>query len=138
MDPISLAMIAINGVRTLLANPLLGGGGSVKAQEASELLGILGSLLQQGDDALDDLRAFAEEVGAIADANRSPTPTEWEILRQRSQDAADRLAAAKEELLGQEEDDDTPPPTEPPVPTETPTTDTGGAGGGDDDTVAPV
>ena len=110
MDPISLALIAINGVRTLLANPLLGGGGSVKAAEASELLGILGSLLQQGDDAYDDLKAFADQVAAIADENRSPTPTEWDILRSRSESAAERIDDVVEELLGQEEETTEPEP----------------------------
>lgn len=135
MDPMTLALTAIGGIRVLLANPLLGGG-SVKASEASELLGILGMLLEQGDDAFDDLRAFTEEVQAIADANRSPTPTEWEVLRQRSDDAHARLQAVKEELLGEQEEDNTSPPTEPPAATEATEGETGPEGGAEP--VAPV
>ena len=134
MDPVSLALIAINGIRTLLANPLLGGGGSVKAAEASELLGILGSLLQQGDDAYDDLKAFADEIRTIAEANREPTPNEWDMFRARSSAAADRIDSAVEELLGQEEEPSpTPQPT--PTPEENAPTSEGSEG---DDPVAPV
>ena len=132
MDPVSLALIAINGIRTLLSNPLLGGGSSVKAAEASELLGVLGSLLQQGDDAYDDLKAFAEQVAAIAEANREPSPTEWDFLRARSAAATDRIDSAVEELLGQEEET-SPQPEPTPAPEET--TEEGGEGS---DPVAPV
>ena len=110
MDPVTLALVAIGGIRTLLANPLIGGG-HVKAQEASDLLGILGSLLQQGDDGLDDLRAFTSEIESMASAGRGPTPTEWEIMRARSAEAADRIDAVVEELLEEEE-----PPTSEPTP----------------------
>lgn len=128
MDPMTLVLTAISGVRLMLTNPLLGGGGTVKASEASELLGLLGAILAQGDDAYDDLKAFTERVEMIANENRSPTPAEWEIFRERSDDAHDRLQAVKDELLGQDdEEDDT-----------SDTTEVSTTGAGDDDTVAPV
>ena len=134
MDIISLAVLAMNSIRTVLANPLLGGGSSVKMNEASELLGVFAALLEQGDDAYDDLKAFTETVQAMAEEGRAPSRAEWDILKGRSDDAHDRLQAVKEELLGeQEEENET--PTEPPATTEAEET---GEGEGDDDTVTPV
>ena len=107
MDPISLALLAINGLSTILSNPALGGGSSVKLGQASELLGILGALISQGDDALDDLKAFTETIEEMAAKGRAPTPGEWDVMRARSDDAHARLQAAKEELLEEEEPEET-------------------------------
>jgi hypothetical protein len=103
MDPISLAILAINGLSTVLSNPALGGGSSVRLGQASELLGILGALITQGDDALDDLKAFTETIEEMAAKGRAPTAGEWDVMRARSDDAHARLQAAKEELLEEEE-----------------------------------
>lgn len=103
MDPISLAILAINGLSTVLSNPALGGGSSVRLGQASELLGILGALITQGDDALDDLKAFTETIEEMAAKGRAPTAGEWDVMRARSDDAHERLQAAKEELLAEEE-----------------------------------
>ena len=134
MDPISLALTAISGIRLLLSNPALGGGGSVRASEASELLGLLGTLISEGDDALDDLRAFAEQVEAMAAAGRGPSPTEWSALRERSDAAHAALQEIKEELLGQEEEETTP---EPVAEVEAPTTEPE-TGAEPEEPVAPV
>lgn len=123
MDPLSIALLAINGLRTVMGNPALGGGSSVRLDQASELLGILGTLLQQGDESLDDLREFTKIIEAMAAQGREPTPTEWGILRQRSDAAHARLQAVKEELLREEEEMDDEVPTPPlPVPGPTPIT----------------
>jgi hypothetical protein len=130
MDPISLAILAINGLSTVLSNPALGGGTSVKFGQASELLGILGTLISQGDDALDDLKEFTAAIERMAAEGRPPSDDEWSIMRARSDDAHARLQAAKEELLEEEEPEETvddevptdpvdPEPTSPAV--ETPT-----------------
>ena len=132
MDPVTLILTAVNGLRLVLANPALGGGSSVRLDQASELLGILGTLIAEGDDALDDLRAFAETIQSMVDQGRGPTPDEWDVLRARSDDAHARLQAVKEELLGQEEETPTPEPT--PAPEENATE---GEGEGEDP-VAPV
>lgn len=104
MDPITLALTAISGIRLLLSNPALGGGGSVRAGEASELLGILGTLISEGSDGIEDLRVFAGQVEAMAAAGRGPSPDEWAALRERSDAAHEQLQDIKEELLGEEED----------------------------------
>ncbi len=130
MDPISLILLAVNGIRTVIANPALGGGSSVKFDEASELLGILGTLIGQGADGLDDLKFFTETIESMAAQGRAPSSEEWDIMRGRSDDAHARLQAAKEELL-EEEDDPTateepesePEPTPEPEPTADPTPD---------------
>jgi len=115
MDPLSLVLLAVNGLRTVLNNPALGGGSNVRMDQASELLGLLGVLISQGDDALDDLKAFTETIESMAASGRAPNRAEWDILRRRSDDAHARLQAAKEELL--EED---PEPTPEPEPEPTP------------------
>jgi len=106
MDPFSLAIMAVNALSGVLSNPALGGGSSVRLDQASELLGILGSLMQEGDEALDDLKDFTSLVEEMAAKGRSPTPGEWDVLRARSDDAHARLQAAKEELLADEEEEE--------------------------------
>lgn len=114
MDPISLIILAVNGMRTVLNNPALAGGSSVKLDQASELLGILGVLISQGDDAIDDLKAFTATIQSMAASGRAPSRAEWDIMRGRSDDAHARLQAAKEELVGEEEvDDEVPTESEP-------------------------
>lgn len=119
MDPISLAIIAINGLGLVLNNPALGGGSSVKFAEASELLGLLGALLQEGDDAYEDLKEFTAMVEAMAEEGRHPSRVEWDNLRARGQSAHDRLQAVQEEILGEETETPEPTPT-PEAPAETP------------------
>ncbi len=106
MDPISLILLAVNGIRTVINNPALGGGSSVKFDEASELLGVLGTLIGQGADGVDDLKKFTEVIESMAAQGRAPSSAEWDIMRGRSDDAHASLQAAKEELLGEEEVDD--------------------------------
>lgn len=106
MDPISLILLAVNGIRTVINNPALGGGSSVKFDEASELLGILGTLIGQGADGVNDLKEFTEVIESMAAQGRAPSSAEWDIMRGRSDDAHASLQAAKEELLGEEEVDD--------------------------------
>jgi hypothetical protein len=120
MDPISLILLAVNGIRTVIANPALGGGSSVKFDEASELLGILGVLIGQGADGMDDLKKFTETIESMAAQGRAPSSAEWDIMRGRSDDAHARLQAAKEELLGEEEVDDEVPTDPEPEPEPTP------------------
>jgi len=120
MDPISLILLAVNGLRTVLVNPALGGGSSVRMDQASELLGILGVLISQGDDAIDDLKAFTATIQSMAASGRAPSRAEWDIMRGRSDDAHARLQAAKEELLGEEEVDDEVPTDPEPAPEPTP------------------
>lgn len=126
MDPISLILLAVNGIRTVIANPALGGGSSVKFDQASELLGILGTLIGQGADGVDDLKKFTEVIESMAAQGRAPSSEEWDILRGRSDDAHARLQAAKEELLEEtatEEPESEPEPTPEPEPTADPTPD---------------
>lgn len=101
MGILELALVAIKGLSVVLNNPALGGGSSVKMQEASELLALLGELLTRGDAAHDELKAFAKTVEDMAKAGRPPTRVEWDTLRKRS-DAAHAIiqeaaAAAEEE-----------------------------------------
>lgn len=107
MGILELALVAIKGLSVVLNNPALGGGSSVKMQEASELLALLGELLTRGDAAHDELKAFAKTVEDMAKAGRPPTRVEWDTLRKRS-DAAHAIiqeaaAAAEEEEVFLEE-----------------------------------
>lgn len=127
MNPIQMILLAINGLRTVMGNPALGGGSSVRLTEASELLGILGTLIEQGDDGLADLKEFTKVIEDMAKKGRAPNQTEWDVMRRRSDDAHARLQAAKEELLADEEEEevvDDEVPTDPVVTEPTPAIDT--------------
>jgi len=94
MGIIELALVAIKGLSVVLNNPALGGGSSVKLQDASELLGLLGELLTRGDEAHEELVAFTKVVEDMAAKGRQPTTVEWGTLRGRSDAAHDVIQAA--------------------------------------------
>lgn len=94
MGIVELALVAIKGLSVVLNNPALGGGSSVKLQDASELLSFLGELLTRGDEAHDDLVAFTKVVEDMAAKGRQPTTAEWDTLRGRSDAAHDIIQAA--------------------------------------------
>lgn len=102
MGIIELILVAVRGLAVVTNNPNLGGSSSIPMKEVSELLGLLGELLQRGDEAHDELKAFAASVEKIAKEDRAPTRAEWDTLRGRS-DAAHSIiqeaaaAAAEEE-----------------------------------------
>jgi len=119
MNIIQLILVAVRGISVLTNNPALGGGSNVKLQEASELLALLGELLERGDEAHTELKEFAEVVESMAKENRAPTPTEWQTLRDRS-DAAhsiiQKAAAAAAEPEPEPEPEPTPDPEPEPEP----------------------
>jgi hypothetical protein len=101
MGILELVLVAIKGLSVVLNNPALGGGSSVRMQEASELLALLGELLTRGDAAHDELVAFTKTVEGMTAQGRAPSKAEWDTLRGRS-DAAhaliqDAAAAAEDE-----------------------------------------
>ena len=104
MNIVQLILLGIQSINQLLNNPALGGGSSVKAQEASELLGILAMLITEGEDAYEDLKEFTQLIKTMAEEGRAPTRVEWENLRAREQLAHERLQAVKEELTSSEEE----------------------------------
>ena len=131
MNPIQLAMIAINGLSVLTNNPAIGGGSNLKLQEASRLLGLLGELLSRGDEGHRELKKFAKEIEQMAAENRSPTPAEWDTLKARSDSAhatiQEAAAAAEAEEAASQPDpeptpamDTLPDDSEPPVVDPTP------------------
>ena len=94
MGIVELALVAIKGLSVVLNNPALGGGSSVKLQDASELLALLGELLTRGDEAHDELVAFTKVVEDMAAEGRQPNKAEWNTLRGRSDAAHDVIQAA--------------------------------------------
>ena len=102
MGILELILVAVRGLALVTNNPALGGASSVKMQEVSEMLGMLGELLERGDEAHDELKAFTEVVAKIAEENRSPTRIEWQTLRGRS-DAAHDVIQAAAAAAGEEE-----------------------------------
>lgn len=94
MDFISLILIAIRGLSVVTNNPALGGGSSVRLQEASELLDFLGELIERGDEGHEQLKAFAEMVEGMAKEGRAPSTAEWDALRARSDAAHDVIQEA--------------------------------------------
>ena len=103
MGIIELILVAVRGLALVTNNPALGGASSIRMEEASELLGLLGELLERGDEAHDELKAFAAEVEKIAKENRSPTRLEWDTLRGRSDAAHDVIQAAAAAVTEEEE-----------------------------------
>ena len=103
MGIIELALVAIKGLSVVLNNPALGGGSSVKMQEASELLSFLGELLTRGDEGHEQLVAFTKVIEGMAAQGRQPTTAEWNTLRGRS-DAAHSIIQEAAAAVTEEEE----------------------------------
>ena len=124
MNPIELIFIAIRGLSVMTNNPALGGGSSVRLQEASKLLNFLGELLERGDEAHTELEEFAESVKAMADAGTAPNQEQWQTLQDRSDAAHDVIQAARREAEAEEaasQPDPEPEPQPEPEPEPDPT-----------------
>lgn len=118
MGFLEIGALILRSLQIVSNNPALGGGSTLRMQEISELLGLFGQLFERGDEALDELKAFAAIVEAMAKEGRNPSPAEWETLRGRSDAAHDviqQAAEAAREEEEEEEDDDPPPPPPPPA-----------------------
>jgi hypothetical protein len=119
MSILQLILVSVRGLSLLTNNPALGGGSSLKLQETSEFLSLLGELLERGDEANEELKEFAEVVAAMAKESRAPTPTEWQTLRDRSDAAHDAIqAAAKAAEEPEPEPEPEPDPGPEPDPTQ--------------------
>ena len=107
MNALALALAALRGISTLL------GEFKIRGPAGGELLGLLSSLIEEGRDTFEELKAFTTLIDSMVIANRGPTPTEWDDLRARGKAAHDRLQAVKEELTAElEEEADPAPPGE--------------------------
>ncbi len=92
----------INNFSTMLNNPALSGGSSVNFKDASELLGILGALVDRGETPT----YFADLIQSLADGGRKPTRAEWAALRGEAQ-------VVEEEPVEEEPTTESEPETEP-------------------------
>jgi hypothetical protein len=114
MDPITLAIAAINGMSLVLNNPALGGGSSLRFDQASEILGLLGTLLNdESESASEDLKALTSMIEDMAENGRGPTRTELATLHALAQDAPE------EESLEEDTPPEPTPETEPEAEAET-------------------
>ena len=124
MNFLQLVLVAIRGLAVVTNNPALGGGSSVRLEQASSLLDLLGELLERGDEAHTELKEFADMVERMAKEGRAPTPAEWQTLKDRSDAAHSILQDALAEAEAEEETVVppvvTPPVVEPPVTEPTP------------------
>lgn len=102
MGIIELILVAIRGLAVVTDNPALGGGSSVKMQEMSEILALLGELLERGDEAHDELVAFTKMVEGMAQQGRAPTSAEWDTLRGRSDAAHSTIQDAAADIEAEE------------------------------------
>lgn len=103
MGFLELVLVAIRGLSLVTSNPALGGGTSVRMQEASELLSLLGELVERGDEAHEELTEFTKVIEAMAEEGRNPTPAEWQTLRDRSDAAHSTIQDAVAEIEAKEE-----------------------------------
>ena len=110
MNALALALAALRGISTLL------GEFKIRGPAGGELLGLLSSLIEEGHDTFEELKAFTTLIDSMVIANRGPTPTEWDDLRARGRAAHDRLQAVKEELTAEEETVEEETPEAEPVP----------------------
>lgn len=106
MDFLAIGALILRSLQVISNNPALGGGSSVKLAEISELLGLFGQLFERGDEALDELRAFADIVEAMANEGRAPTRAEWDVLRGRSDAAHEVIQEAAEQAREEEEEEE--------------------------------
>jgi hypothetical protein len=97
MSPVELVIVALRGISMLL------GGIKIRGRDGSELLGLLASLIEEGAETFEDLKAFTATIEAMVADNRDPTSAEWDDMRSRGQAAHDRLQAVKDELTAEEE-----------------------------------
>jgi hypothetical protein len=98
MDPISLILLTVQSLGVVLHNPALGGGSSVKFDQAASILGMLASLIMAGKEGEKGLIELAHMVQSMKDENRGPTPSEWATLVARQNAAHEQLQALKPEL----------------------------------------
>lgn len=110
MNIIQLILMAVRGISVITNNPALGGGSSVRLDEASKLLGLLGELLERGDEAHTELKEFAQVVERMAKEGRAPTNAEWDTLKARSDAAHSVIQTALAEAEAEEEEEDNDPP----------------------------
>ena len=107
MDFLSIGALILRSLQVISNNPALGGGSSVRMEEISELLGIFGQLFERGDEAIEELKAFADIVEAMAKEGRAPSRAEWDVLKGRSDTAHDTIQAAAAEPEPEPEEEET-------------------------------
>ena len=113
MNVIQLIMAALQGLSSVMLNPNVQGGNGKRMKDAANLLGILTELLARGDEAHEELKAFAEVIQRMADEKRNPTPEEWATLKARSDAAHDVIQDAAAEAAEEPEPEPEPEPEEP-------------------------
>ena len=110
---LDLLVLATQSIATLLSNPLLGGGGRINAKDGAELLGLVATLAEEGDE--DGLTEVSEQVRIMASQNRGPTPAEWASLRSRESTVTEELTLEEDEEEDEEPADEDEPDMNPTV-----------------------
>lgn len=103
MGIIELILVAIRGLSVVTNNPALGGGSSLRMNEISDFLALLGELVERGDETHDELVEFTEIIEKMVAENRGPNRDEWQTLRDRSDEAHDVIQAAAAAAAEEEE-----------------------------------
>ena len=93
----------LQGLMALSANMQLGGHKGENWERFSGYLSLLSRLLEEGEEAYNDIELLSQQIQQMVEENRGPTSEELQILEERSQEAHNRLQAVKEELLVEEE-----------------------------------
>jgi len=75
MDALSLGIHSINNLSLMLTNPALE---DARLNQVGDLLGVLGTLLAEGGDAIEDMKAFSAQVEAMTLEEPSPVVKEPE------------------------------------------------------------
>jgi hypothetical protein len=98
MSFLQLLLFAVETIAQLAVNPALGLNGD--GRRIAALLGVVAQFGRRGEEAAAELKAFTDEIKALADSGDPVDPVRWdEITAKRHADHA-ALAALRDEPEG--------------------------------------
>ena len=85
---------AISGLLILSSNPSFGGNNSGNLIKLREYLQVLALLMEEGEEQVEELKKFTNEIQLMVKEDRGPTTEEITQLRDRHAKASERLEQA--------------------------------------------
>ncbi len=89
---LELITILLSSLGKVASDPALGARGAA----VKSVLDLAALAIARGSEGADQLRALTEQVKAMAEEGREPTPAEWEDLKLRSDAAHAKIQEWKE------------------------------------------
>lgn len=91
----------LTSLNLLAADPNLAGSASRNLFRVRQFLSTITELFRGGEEALDDLEAFADKISAMVAQKRGPNREELDDLILRHEEVKDRLETARQILTGE-------------------------------------